>query len=120
MAHKTLISGTAYEISGGKTLVGGTMFGIKGGKTSVNGTAYSIAFGAAVIEFKINNMGRQVTYQAEDGMTWAQWCASSYNTVGYSVSGSRIYDETKFQYIMGVTPAAVITDGGEYMVVMDF
>lgn len=44
MAHKTLIGGTAYEISGGKTLIGGTAYSIKGGKTLVDGTAYSLSF----------------------------------------------------------------------------
>lgn len=44
MAHKTLIGGTAYEISGGKTLVNGTAYSIKNGKTLVGGTAYEIAF----------------------------------------------------------------------------
>ena len=44
MAHKTLIGGTAYEISGGKTLVGGTAFSIKNGKTLVGGTAYEVVF----------------------------------------------------------------------------
>ena len=44
MAHKTLIGGTAYEISGGKTLVNGTAYTIKKGKTLINGTAYGINF----------------------------------------------------------------------------
>ena len=44
MAHKTLISGTAYEVSGGKTLVDGTTYKIKNGKTLVDGTAYDIGF----------------------------------------------------------------------------
>ena len=44
MAHKTLVGGTAYEISGGKTLVGGTAYSIAGGKTLVGGTAYDISF----------------------------------------------------------------------------
>lgn len=44
MAHKTLIGGTAYEISGGKTLVGGTAYEISGGKTLVGGTAYEVGF----------------------------------------------------------------------------
>lgn len=44
MAHKPLIDGTAYEISGGKTLIGGTAYSIKNGKTLVNGTAYEIEF----------------------------------------------------------------------------
>lgn len=42
MAHKTLIDGTAYGISGGKTLIDGTAFSIKGGKTLVDGTAYEV------------------------------------------------------------------------------
>lgn len=45
MAHKTLIDGTAYEISGGKTLVNGTAYSIKNGKTLVGGTAYEVGFG---------------------------------------------------------------------------
>lgn len=44
MAHKTLVGGTAYEISGGKTLVGGTAYNISNGKTLVGGTAYTIGF----------------------------------------------------------------------------
>lgn len=44
MAHKTLIGGTAYEISGGKALVGGTAYEIDKGKTLVGGTAYEVGF----------------------------------------------------------------------------
>lgn len=44
MAHKPLIDGTAYEISGGKTLVDGTAYSIKNGKTLVGGTAYEVDF----------------------------------------------------------------------------
>ena len=46
MAHKTLINGTAYEISGGKTLVDGTGYEISKGATLVDGAAYEIPFGA--------------------------------------------------------------------------
>ncbi len=42
MAHKTLIGGTAYEITGGKTLVGGTAYKIEKGKTLIGGTGYTI------------------------------------------------------------------------------
>ena len=45
MAHKTLLGGTSYDISGGKTLVNGTAYSIAGGKTLVSGTAYNISFG---------------------------------------------------------------------------
>lgn len=48
MAHKTLIGGTAYEISGGKTLIGGTAYDIKGGKTMVGGTVRNISFGTPI------------------------------------------------------------------------
>ena len=30
------------------------------------------------------------TYQAEEGMTWAEWCNSSYNTVGYEIRGTDV------------------------------
>lgn len=48
MAHKTLINGTAYEISGGRTLVNGTGYAIGKGKTLVSGTAYEVGFGTAI------------------------------------------------------------------------
>ena len=44
MAHKSLIDGTAYEISGGKTLVDGTAYSIKNGKTLVDGASYEVIF----------------------------------------------------------------------------
>ena len=44
MAHKTLISGTAYEVKGGKCLVNGTAYDIKKGRTLINGTGEDIVF----------------------------------------------------------------------------
>lgn len=44
MSHRTLVNGTAYEISGGKTLVNGTAYSIDKGKTLVGGTAYEVGF----------------------------------------------------------------------------
>lgn len=44
MAHKTLVGGAAYEITGGKTLLGGTSYSVKNGKVLVDGTAYDISF----------------------------------------------------------------------------
>ena len=44
MAHKTLINGTGYEISGGKTLVSGTSYSVKNGKVLTGGTEYDISF----------------------------------------------------------------------------
>ena len=36
------------------------------------------------IKFTING----VSYQAEDDMTWSEWCKSDYNTGGYKINGS--------------------------------
>ena len=44
MAHKTLIDGTAYTVSGGRTLVDGTSYSVKNGKVLVDGTEYDISF----------------------------------------------------------------------------
>lgn len=48
MGHKSLIGGTAYEITGGKTLIDGTAYSIAGGRTLVDGTAYNVSFGSKV------------------------------------------------------------------------
>lgn len=53
MAHKTLIGGTAYEVSGGKTLIGGTAYSIKGGRALIGGTGYDISFGASMITVQL-------------------------------------------------------------------
>lgn len=44
MAHKTLISGTAYSVTGGRELIGGTGYDCKAGKTLIGGTAYEVKF----------------------------------------------------------------------------
>lgn len=44
MAHKTLISGTAYSVSGGREMIGGTGYGCKAGKTIIGGTAFEVKF----------------------------------------------------------------------------
>ena len=44
MAHKTLVGGTAYDVTGGITLVDGVSYSIKNGKVLVDGTAYDISF----------------------------------------------------------------------------
>lgn len=42
--HKTLISGTLYDVKGGKCLVNGTAYSIKKGRTLIGGTGYDITF----------------------------------------------------------------------------
>lgn len=48
MAHKTLISGTAYSVTGGRELIGGTGYGCKAGKTLIGGTAFTIPFSKGI------------------------------------------------------------------------
>lgn len=48
MAHKTLISGTAYEVVGGTQMIDGTKFQMGGGKTLVGGTAFTIPFSSGI------------------------------------------------------------------------
>ena len=44
MAHKTLINGTAYSVTGGRELIGGTGYDCKAGKTLIGGTAFAVKF----------------------------------------------------------------------------
>ena len=96
MAHKTKINGTNYDVSGGKTLIGGTAYKITGGRTLIGGTAYAISFTTTptVTTFKFyievdGDYGTAGTYTATTGMTWSEWCDSSYsNRSGLYVSNS--------------------------------
>lgn len=44
MAHRVLINGTGYSISGGRELINGTSYSKKKGRVLVNGTGYDIPF----------------------------------------------------------------------------
>ena len=44
MAHKALVGGTAYNITGGKSMVSGTVYNIAKGRTLIDGTGYNINF----------------------------------------------------------------------------
>lgn len=48
MSHKTLISGTAYEVVGGAQMIDGTKFQMGGGKTLLGGTGYDIPFATGI------------------------------------------------------------------------
>ena len=53
-------------------------------KLVVDGTNYP----PVMISFTINRK----SYQAEEGMTWGEWIASSYNTDGYLDSGGMVFN----------------------------
>lgn len=65
MAHKTLVGGTAYEVTGGKCLVGGTAYSIQKGRTLVGGTGYDVSFGPSVIPVTIAGTGHSTYCRVE-------------------------------------------------------
>ena len=58
MPGKTMIGGTAYDVTTGSVMVGGTVYTIKEGKTMVGGTAYSIkvAKGTPLSEYSVGSI----------------------------------------------------------------
>lgn len=104
MAHKTLINGTAYEVSGGKTLVNGTGYKIDKGRTLVNGTGYDISFLPA-IGTSLNNMSWADIRKVSDA-----GLAASYFSVGDrkavtlngTVGNCTFSNETYYCYIIGI------------------
>ena len=60
MEHKTLISGTAYSVTGGRELIGGTGYSIKKGRTLIGGTGYDITFAPPYDSVFANNTWQQI------------------------------------------------------------
>lgn len=55
MAHRTLIGGTGYTVTGGTDLIDGTARSRKAGRTLVDGTARTIGFGGIDPDFSKNS-----------------------------------------------------------------
>ena len=71
MAHKALIDGTAYEVTGGRCLVDGTAYSIQKGRTLVDGTGYDVSFAPAVIPVEITGSGNSTyCYVTINGTTY--------------------------------------------------
>lgn len=95
MAGKTLINGTAYDISGGKTLVNGTAYSIASGKTMVNGTNYDINFSNyRIVNALHSDNGAYFTFAGKYGnsrnynvtLTRASMDTSAYNMFFYGLA----------------------------------
>ena len=90
MAHKALIGGTAYNITGGKSLVSGTSYNITSGRTLVGGTRYDIMFGPpyAAMLYSDGNMVFQIGTDVEEGKTlvasYTGFVNTSYNFGSYA------------------------------------
>lgn len=95
MAHKTLVGGTAYEISGGKTLIDGTAYSIDKGKTLVGGTAYEVGFSQPAHDVLVTGgvLGIAMTQNTVelDGNTYAVASASpAFYTITKSTSKMKV------------------------------
>ena len=74
-----------------------------------------IASTANLIGFTIDG----TSYQAEEGMTFTQWVASDYNTGGFTIDTSGVYQSSSDQYVCDdryvlIGPSTVITSGDAY------
>lgn len=56
------------------------------------GTAIEITLTGIMVSFTIATHSGDLSCQADQGMTWEQWCNSSYNEHGFYVSGTHIVD----------------------------
>lgn len=97
MAHKTLVGGTAYEISGGKALIDGTAYSIKNGKALIGGTAYEVAFEKIVLVTitknkaanKFNRSNVEINGQVYDGSVDVQIEVPTGTVIKCSVSSNQ-------------------------------
>ena len=74
-------------------------------------------FYRAKIEFTIDG----TEYQAENGMTWGEWCDSEYNTLGCNVNSEGTLIEIGFDFIWVagdhvVSPDEVISESHDYVI----
>ena len=101
MAHKTLINGTSYEISGGRTLVNGTGYSIDKGKTLVGGTAYEVGFGFPPLN---ECTPEQIQAAAQSGQAPNYWAVGDM-TAGISLNGTvgalTFNNKTYYAFILG-------------------
>ena len=123
-------SGTSDGYGGGG---GGGSFGYKWVDTVVDGQSikigdYKVGWGAAgapaclklywvpvrglPIGFQIDG----VVYEAEEGMTWEEWCDSEYNTAGYYTGSDGVYlDGAINNQVDGVLPTELIKNDTNYI-----
>lgn len=125
MGHKTLIGGTAYNISGGKSLVSGTSYSISSGKTLIGGTAYNINLKKNVPTAMLYNDGNfvfqhgskiasgktltasytgfeEVNYNAETSIPWTSY-KNNIKTVSFNNEISPIGITRWFNYACNLT-----------------
>lgn len=75
--------------------------------------------GASIITFYINQtfIATTIECQAEDGMTWEEWCNSSYNTFGYYIEGTSVTNDDGVYIVLdgiNVSNTDIIQSGVTY------
>lgn len=139
MAHKTLIGGTSYEVSGGKAMIGGTGYDIASGKTLVDGTGYDIMFRipVTVINGNITSTGgKTIQYAEYEGKRYTDKTIyvvpgeevrvyiraslpglSNFDFIVYGVNerGKRVDDSSKEYYLTVTKPSTIEFSGNMYL-----
>lgn len=111
MAHKTLINGTAYEVTGGKCLVNGTGYSIQKGRTLVNGTGYDIGF-QSYDEVLANNTPEQIQAAAQGGIASSLWSVGDAIPIYLSGTvGALTLSGTYYAFIIGFDHNSSIEGG---------
>ena len=80
-----------------------------------DGTSIGTYTPVTLISFNISSTSSTAAYQAESGMTWAQWVASSYNTAEFYISGTTVYEKGGNRAIENVTSTDTITANATYV-----
>ena len=103
MAHKTLVGGTAYNISGGKSMVSGTVYNIKGGKTLIDGTAYSISLGVEILPVLNDNDWATISEVSQSGQAANYWSVGDTKQIIISgtVGQTTFSDLSVWSFILG-------------------
>lgn len=102
MAHKTLVNGTSYDITGGRTLIDGTGYDISKGRTLVSGTGYDIRFLPPVGTPLENFTWEQIDYISASGLGSTYFSVGDRKSVYLSgTAGSLALNGTYDVYIIG-------------------
>lgn len=109
MAHKTLIDGTAYTVSGGRTLADGTSYNVKNGKVLVDGTAYDISF----VKPLENCTWAEISAISQSGKASDYWSVGDTKSVYLNGNIGRLsVDTTLYVYILGFNHNSTIEGNG--------
>lgn len=74
---------------------------------------YNVEFDDGIELISFTSMGKE--YQAEDGMTWAEWIESEYNTDGFTIkTNNMVYHPNSSVYSLVAKSTDVIVAGQDY------